>query len=58
MSVSNLIDKINNDEFSDAREELNFFITDNISSRVKEKQLEFGFVIPEIKEESIVNKED
>lgn len=46
MGMKELIDGINDDNFSDARDELKTIVQDNISGRVAAKQEELGLVIP------------
>lgn len=46
MGMKELIDGINDDNFSDARHELNTIVQANIADRVATKQEELGLVIP------------
>ena len=44
--MKDLIDNINDDKFSEAREGLNDIVQNNVSTRVAAKQEELGLVIP------------
>ena len=46
MSVKDLIDNINDGNFTEAREGLKDFVQNNVSTRVSAKQEELGLVIP------------
>ena len=56
MSVKDILNNINDDKFSEAREGLSDFVQNNIDSRVTAKQEELGLVIPV--EEGDVGEED
>ena len=49
--MKDLIDNINDDNFSEARSELNDFVQDNVTTRVTAKQEELGLVIPVVEAE-------
>ena len=51
MSMKDLIDSINDDNFSDARSELRDYVQSNINDRVSAKQEELGLVIPVVEGE-------
>ena len=46
MSMKDLIDNINDDKFSEAREGLADIVQNNVTARVAAKQEELGLVIP------------
>ncbi len=46
MSVKDILNNINDDKFSEAREGLSDFVQNNVSTRVAAKQEELGLVIP------------
>ena len=46
MNMKDIIDNINDDKFSEAREGLSDFVQNNVSTRVAAKQEELGLVIP------------
>lgn len=51
MGAKEFMDNINDDNFSDARDELKTFVEDNIKTRIDAKQQELGFTMPTVTEQ-------